>query len=162
MKQPHPIIPNTETGRITKRLVVTLIGSALIYLFLQEHRNWVWAYFESVVTLDSPDAEQIAAAQAIASASISSLTTVSISASATIAALVIWFVTGNVMALRSMFKWTSSAQVVGSAAAQAISDVKQSVSRSEEIQKITQTYAERHKDDPSYAPIKPDTEEAFR
>jgi hypothetical protein len=41
----------------------------------------------------------------------------------------------------------------------------ESVNKKEEIQsteKIIQEFANRYKDDPSYAPIKPDTEEAFR
>jgi len=32
----------------------------------------------------------------------------------------------------------------------------------EDVQKIIHQYAEKYKDDPSYAPIKPDTEEEFR
>lgn len=68
-------VPNTERGRVTKRFVMTITGAALIWWFLKEHRNWVWAYFESVMGLNSPAKEVTAAAQAIASASISALTT---------------------------------------------------------------------------------------
>lgn len=137
---------------------MTITGAALIWWFLREHRNWVWAYFESVMTLNSPAPDVTAAAQAIASASISSLTTVAIAASTTIAALVIWFVTGNVLALQSMFKWSSAANTIGTTT----SNVDQVFEHKDEIQRTIQQFADRYKDDPSYAPIKPDTEEAFR
>jgi len=40
--------------------------------------------------------------------------------------------------------------------------VSKSEVKTENVQRIVHEYAERYKDDPSYAPIKKDTEEAFR
>ena len=71
---PPALLHNPEAGRVTKRFVVTVLGAAMIFWFLQTHRNWVWAYFESIMTLDSPDSDQVLAAKEVALASISALT----------------------------------------------------------------------------------------
>lgn len=99
-----------------KRFTLTVMGAVLVWVFLHEHRNWIWAYFESVMLLDSPDAGQIAAAQAIASAGISALTTAFVASSAVIAALVLFFVTGDTAALTAMFKFTGTATAAGTVA----------------------------------------------
>lgn len=52
--------------------------------------------------------------------------------------------------------FSSAAQAVTATASSLVHETR------EDIQRIVAEYAERRKDDPSYAPIRPDTEEPFR
>lgn len=105
-------------GKVTKRLVISVLGAALIYWSLKVHRDWVWAYFESLILTANPSAEL----SNVATASISAITTAFITSSTAIGFIVAFFITGNVAAITSMFKWSNTAQAVGESVAQSINE----------------------------------------
>lgn len=113
-----------------QRLTVCLMGCGMVWFFLQTHRSWVWAYFESLMLIDKPSAEL---AQ-VATQSINAITTIAISGISAISAIVLFFVTGNVAALAQMFKFSNAAQVVGEVRNQSTSELKE--------EKIDETYRE--------------------
>lgn len=61
-----------------------------------------------MMLLDSPDAAQSAAAQAVATQSISALTTAFIATCTTLGAMLLFFITGDTSSITSMFKFTGS------------------------------------------------------
>jgi len=93
---------------ITKRLVATVLGVAIIWFFLQQHRAWVWVYFQSMMGYKDPTAELATIAQA----SISAITTIALTSITTVGAIVVWFVTGNVLAIQSMFKFVNTTEAL--------------------------------------------------
>lgn len=97
----HNRLLNSEFRRVTKRLVITILGGVMIWWFLREHRNWVWVYFESMMELKNPT-ESIAG---VAKDSIKAITTIAITGITGIVTLVIWFVTGNVAVLAAASKF---------------------------------------------------------
>lgn len=133
-------------GSITKRLAVSVLGGFAVYWQLKVHRDWVWSYFESLLLTESPSPELAN----VATVSINAITTAFIAGSTTTAAIVIFFVTGNVAAITSMFKWTNAAQAAGSVVSEALNE--RMTSKSEVDEKIVQEFDEKYRDDPSYRP----------
>jgi hypothetical protein len=148
----------TESGitKITKRFVVSVLSAGLIYWSLKVHRNWVWAYFESIMLYQGDSA----ALSNVATASISALTTAFIAGSSSIAFIVAFFITGNVAALRGMFQWGNVAQTIGSVSASS-ENVAQTIDEKVD-EKIVRDYQQRYSGDPSYRPVQIDVEETFR
>lgn len=139
----------TESGitKITKRFIVSLLSAGLIYWSLKVHRNWVWAYFESIMLYQG---ENDALAN-VATASISALTTAFIAGSSSIAFIVAFFITGNVAALRGMFQWGNVAQAIGTVSASS-ENVSQTTTEKVD-EKIVQEFAQKYASDPSYRPL---------
>lgn len=99
--QPHAL--SHETGRVTKRLIFSLIACGIIFYFLNTHRAWTWAYFESLMTMKDPSP----AVAEVAKESIKAITTVAIAGISAVTAVVMFFITGNVAALSALSKFTS-------------------------------------------------------
>jgi len=140
----------TESGisRVTKRFVVSVLSSGLIYWSLKVHRDWVWSYFESIMRVDCKAMPDVAN---VATVSINALTTAFIAGSSSIAFIVAFFITGNVAALRGMFQWGSVAQTVGQVTSEAV-NVRET-SRGEVDEKIVQEFAKKYAKEPSYRPM---------
>lgn len=81
----------------------------MVYFFLQTHRNWAWAYFESLMLMPKPSAE----IATVAGQSIAAITTIAITGITAVSAIVLFFITGNVAALGQMFKFSSIGQAIG-------------------------------------------------
>lgn len=150
----HPIV-EAAGKKVWKRFTLTVAGALLLWLFLHEHRNWVWAYFESVMTLNSPEPEQVAAAQAIASASISALTTAFIATATTLGAMILFFITGDTAAITSMFKFTSAASASGTLTAASTQAFENKLERKTE-EKIEHVVTEGEPGAPERRPFAPD------
>lgn len=148
--------PKPPQQRITKRLVVSLLAGALLYWSLKVHRDWVWIYFESLLAAPNPTAEMAS----VATASINAITTAFIASSTAIGFIVAFFITGNVAALTSMFKWSSAAQATGEVVSEAVNNL--TTTKNEVDEKVVQEYAQKYANEPSYRPIEPDTTEVFR
>lgn len=97
-----------------------MLGCWMVYFFLQTHRNWVWAYFESLMLLPKPAAELAT----VAGQSIAAVTTIAITGITAVSAIVLFFITGNVAALGQMFKFSSIGQAIGQVTASAESSVE--------------------------------------
>ncbi len=106
----HPL---DQTGRVTKRLVMCLIGCTLIWWFMHVHRDWVWAYFATLQGYKTIPPELAA----VAAAGITSITTIAITGITGVVAVVLFLVTGNVAVLRA-FQFAS----IGQASASVTSD----------------------------------------
>lgn len=143
---------NTELRKVTKRLVVSILGCAIVWYFLNTHRAWVWAYFESLMLMPQPISGELSAT---ANASISAITTIAITGITAVAAIVVWFITGNVMALQSMFKFQSLAQTSGSVIAEALN--QNATERREETitERIEHVYEEGSEGSPTKRPFSP-------
>ena len=147
---------NYKDKPITKRLVACALGVATIFWVMWTHRGWEWAYFASIMQMSGATAKDISE---VAIQSGKNITTVTVAAMVFIGAVVVFFITGNVSVLKAALgvgKLSAVAGVTGEALSEHITQV------SDNTQRIIQQAAERYKDDPSYAPIKPDTEEPFR
>lgn len=134
---------NPEVRRITKRLVVSVLGGIGVYLFMMAHRDWVWVYFQSV--MDSPREIQPELMK-IAEKSIDAITTIAIWGMSIIGSIVTFFVTGNVVAMTSMYKHVIGAQTNVSSANTTVSTLTHSIQ--EEIKAAEKKFA----GDPSYRP----------
>lgn len=118
-------VPDAANHFPWQRLAVSLIGSALVWYFLRENRAWTWNYFESMMQIENPS-EALAN---VAAASIASNTTITNVAITAVSGIVFFFITGNVMALSSMFKFSSAATSAASVASETVG----SFSKSENI-----------------------------
>ena len=134
---------NTEVGRITKRLVMSVAACAMVWYFLDKHRDWVWAYFATLAYCESTTPEQTK----LAEASISAITTVALSGIGGIIFIAAWFITGNVVALTQMFKFNAATNLAGSVVSSVVSTHTDSVQR--EIKAAEKKFA----GDPSYRPL---------
>lgn len=108
-----------------QRLVVCLIGCYGVWFFLQTHRNWVWAYFDSMMLMGKASPELAS----VASQGISAITTVTIAAMTAISAVVLFFITGDTAALSAMFKFSGATQAIGSVTSEVASQFTESTER---------------------------------
>jgi hypothetical protein len=108
-----------EIRRVTKRLVMTMCAFALVWYAAKVHRDWVWAYFATLLSTQDVSPSM----QAVATESIAAITTIAITTASAVTALAIFFVTGNVAALSAMFKFNAATNAAASVAAQATSYV---------------------------------------
>lgn len=135
-----------QTSAGIKRLVICLIGMALVQYIWTTSKSWVWAFTEIDQTGFSPE-HRLQLALGLKAAGITALTAVNGMAFAAHTAIVLFLVTGNTAAVLSAFKFSSSA--VSSAVSQATSSV--SVEKTDE--QVIQEFADRYKGDLSYRPI---------
>jgi len=112
-------------GRLTKRLVVSLLAGVFIYYSLKVHRDWVWAYFDSLMTMPNATPE----VANVATASINAITTAFIASATSIGFIVAFFITVKVAALTSMFKWQGAAQSVGQVVNESINQLTTTTER---------------------------------
>ena len=76
-----------------------------------------------------------------------------------------WAVTTMLLAylgIQTAENFSNAAAAKFESVAQNVASSTKSEVKTENVQRIVHEYAERYKDDPSYAPIKKDTEEKFR
>lgn len=138
-------VPSMPSAGI-KRLVICLIGMALVQYIWMTGKAWIWAFTEIDQTGMGPE-HRLQLALGLKVAGITALTAVNGMAFAAHTAIVLFLVTGNTAAVLSAFKFSSSA--VSSAVSEAVSSV--SVEKKDE--QVIQEFSERYKDDPSYRPI---------
>jgi hypothetical protein len=76
-----------------------------------------------------------------------------------------WFLATALLAylgIQTAENFSNAAAAKFESIAQNFASSTKSEVKTENVQRIVHEYAERYKDDPSYRPIQPDTEEAFR
>mgnify|MGYP000045880318 CR=1 FL=1 len=140
---------NNIFQRSWKRLFYSCAGAFMLYLFLHGHRNWIWAYFETMMALDSPDPSIVTAAKEVALASITAITTAFNVASATLGGIVLFFVTGETKTVLSRLTLTSSA--TANSAMNTLAETKHNIE-----EKLTHVITEGDPGAPARPPFTPD------
>jgi hypothetical protein len=117
-----------------QRLTLSLIGILVIVL------KWRWS---------------TAHLYTIPEVALAPFASITVNSDYVIAAIVIFMVTG-----RLVYDWSNKTQAVSEVMSQ-VSSLKENITETRD-ERIIQQFANEYRDDPSYAPIKPDVEEPFR